>query len=279
MLRFSAQTGVFSIDDQGGYQSRNYSTTHLITDALRLARPNLLNSFSIGVITDDFLPAADRSTRCLAYCRTAEQDNVTAIPDHLFWSWPETGIDDYESTIDQTLAHSAKSPTDDRLFWIGNQATHVSRRRFLELTHGDSRVCAQSMDWSPPSSQGPTGTPLKPTGGFTSLPGHCEYRFLIDLQGRGYSGRLKILLFSGRPLLVPDRIWREYFFDDLKPFEHYIPVREDLSDLFSQLDWALAHPAECDAIAQRAQHYAQSHLRRIHAVQYLAKILIECSNS
>ena len=88
---------------------------------------------------------------------------------------------------------------------------------------------------------------------FVSLAGHCRYRYLIDLEGAGYSGWLKLLLFAGRPLFIQTRWRREFFFDGLVPFKHYIPVKQDLSDLSSQIDLAEANPELAAAIAREGQ--------------------------
>ena len=43
-----------------------------------------------------------------------------------------------------------------------------------------------------------------------------KYSILIDIEGNGYSGRLKHLLWSHRPILLVDRPHKEYFFEFLK---------------------------------------------------------------
>ena len=43
----------------------------------------------------------------------------------------------------------------------------------------------------------------------------------------------------------------------LRPFEHYIPVQQDLSDLKQQYDWAEAHPILAQQIATNALQVCQ----------------------
>lgn len=52
--------------------------------------------------------------------------------------------------------------------------------------------------------------------------------------------------------------FRQWYYDRLQPFEHYIPVAADLSDWFEKLEWAHAHPAECEEIARAGQELANS---------------------
>ena len=42
------------------------------------------------------------------------------------------------------------------------------------------------------------------------------------------------------------------FYDRLVPWVHYVPVKEDLSDLKKQLDWAEAHPKHAKKISKAA---------------------------
>jgi hypothetical protein len=91
---------------------------------------------------------------------------------------------------------------------------------------------------------------------YLSLPDLIKYRYLIDIGGNGYSGRLKFLLFSKRPLLIVERNYIEYFQDELVPFEHYIPVKMDLSDLIEKVYWIKNNPIKSFEIANNAFNYA-----------------------
>ena len=54
----------------------------------------------------------------------------------------------------------------------------------------------------------------------------CEqvgrWGLLLDVEGNGWSARLKVLLHSGRPVLVADRPWREFWFPEFVAWEHYV---------------------------------------------------------
>ncbi|KAJ7336327.1 hypothetical protein DFH08DRAFT_965208 [Mycena albidolilacea] len=66
-------------------------------------------------------------------------------------------------------------------------------------------------------------------------------KYLFDVDGNSFSGRYLGLLRSG--LLV-----FKYFNDWLRPFEHYIPVLPDLSDLVKKLEWVVAHEDQARAV-------------------------------
>jgi hypothetical protein len=101
----------------------------------------------------------------------------------------------------------------------------------------------------------------------------ARYRYFIDIEGGGYSGRLKLLLHSGRVVLLQDCPWREYFLSDLEPFRHFVPLKRDLSDLVERLQWLRAHPERDVEIASEAKMYAGRHLTRRAAVSIWARRL------
>ncbi len=100
-------------------------------------------------------------------------------------------------------------------------------------------------------------------GGYVSLPQLVrKYEFVLDIEGIGYSGRLKYLLFSNRCLFYVERTWVEFFNYQLIAYVHYIPVKTDLSNLKSQFEWAMANPKITKQIALNALTFAKKHLQR-----------------
>jgi glycosyltransferase involved in cell wall biosynthesis len=82
------------------------------------------------------------------------------------------------------------------------------------------------------------------------------YKYLVDIGGIGFSGRLPYLLFSNRPLLLIDRDYVQYFYNDLEPYVHYVPVKQDLSDFIEKVRWMRNNEDKCKEIALNAQNFA-----------------------
>jgi hypothetical protein len=273
VFSFDSRTREIGIQDRGGYETRNVSTANLLLEAAHAVRKKLRKTFSVDIFTGDQI--VDPPSRPhFAYCAAIDQPHTVLIPDFVFCGWPEVGVDDYEATRHAILQAARRKPEDPRLFWIGNPKTHAIRERFLELAANDGRIHAGGLRWSS-SGTIPGSRRLQSEGAaFVSLADHCRYRYLIDLGGVTYSARLKLLLFAGRPLFIQTRRWREFFFGGLVPFEHYVPVKEDLSDLSSQIDWAEANPQSAAAIARQGQEFAIDHLCRRHAIERLSECLL-----
>ena len=58
-----------------------------------------------------------------------------------------------------------------------------------------------------------------------------------------------------------------------QPWQHYIPVKKDLSDLLKRARWVSENPSESAAIAARAQRLASRYLSRQAAIAFLAREL------
>ncbi|HEX3724591.1 MAG TPA: glycosyl transferase family 90 [Pirellulales bacterium] len=274
VLHFTRRGCRYRIDDRGGYESRNAATIHLLVEALEHSKRELARNFRLPIYTDDFV-ARPPGVRHFAYCTDGAQPTTIAIPDFLFWGWPQVGVPDYEHMVESLTRAGQREPEDSRLFWIGNPQTHPTRGRFLELAQSDPRILATGVTWIHGRQATTDGRMATVDNQYATLEDHCRYRYLIDLQGRGFSARVKLLLFTGRPLFLQARRWQEFYYVDLKPWEHYIPVAEDLSDLSARIDWADSHPAEARAIADNARQFALTHLRRRHAIDFLARRLVE----
>jgi len=103
----------------------------------------------------------------------------------------------------------------------------------------------------------------------------AEYRYMADVEGFGYSGRLKILLHAARVLLMVERPYREYFYGDMEPFRHYVPVARDSSDFLERIDWLRSNLVRETEIVREAQHFARTALTRKAAIEKWAELLDE----
>ncbi|KAJ7096843.1 glycosyl transferase family 90-domain-containing protein, partial [Mycena epipterygia] len=101
-----------------------------------------------------------------------------------------------------------------------------------------------------------------------------RYKYVIDVDGTTFSGRFLGLLRSGS-LVFKSTLFEEYFNDWLRPFEHYVPVKADLSDLVQQITWANEHPDEARLIQQRGMEMARRVLTDDQNDCYFSAVLLE----
>eukprot|EP00397_Hematodinium_sp_SG-2012_P054142 GEMP01065093.1.p1 GENE.GEMP01065093.1~~GEMP01065093.1.p1 ORF type:complete len:278 (+),score=45.52 GEMP01065093.1:299-1132(+) len=82
------------------------------------------------------------------------------------------------------------------------------------------------------------------------------YRYAIHIDGSATSDRLYWMLKSKSLVFIQETPLKVWAHRGLLPYHHYVPVREDLSDLVDKIQWAEAHPLEAAAIVEAADEFA-----------------------
>lgn len=242
------KNGILDYKDMGGYETRNISTFECIKEADKIYN---FNDFEITIHTGDGDQCKNTD---YSYSKLTMNK---LVPDFNFDSWPQVGIDDYTSTVKELEIVGQTPAILLKIGWIGNINTNLMRKKLWGYGRVDPRLDIINMTWSSSST-----IKLNATA-FLSMPELIKtYSFLIDIEGYGYSGRLKFLLWSNRPVLLVDRPYKEYFFKHLKEWEHYIPVKRDLSDLTEKVNWCFDNPEKAAEIATNALEFSKQHLTR-----------------
>ncbi|KAJ7277520.1 hypothetical protein C8J57DRAFT_1582126 [Mycena rebaudengoi] len=70
------------------------------------------------------------------------------------------------------------------------------------------------------------------------------YEYVFDVDGNGFSGWYLARMRSSGGLVFKSTVFNEYFDAWLRPYEHYIPVLPDLSDLVDKVLWARKNEGE-----------------------------------
>ena len=109
---------------------------------------------------------------------------------------------------------------------------------------------------------------------FASIADHLQYKYLPVLDGwmctyPGYQWRL----LSGSVPFKQESDEMQYYYPQLKPFVHYVPIKNDMSDLIEKVKWAIQHDSECKTIAQNARSFALENLMPDDIYAYLYRVL------
>ena len=201
------------------------------------------------------------------YSTSSHIPNSKVIPCPFFHGWKEANIEDYSTECLKITKQSHIPYIHSKMLWVG-RLTCQARKDFIKNYSSHSKIKTSYLpeDWG--------HIPKLPTD-YVSLSDHCKYKYLIDIEGMGYSARSKFFLHSRRPLFYQKRRWNEYWFWDLKEYKHYIPVANNLSDLSEKIEWAEANPDKCKEIADNAADFAANNLRKKDAIKRLRDILYE----
>ncbi|XP_071759135.2 protein O-glucosyltransferase 1 [Centroberyx gerrardi] len=106
---------------------------------------------------------------------------------------------------------------------------------------------------------------------------HCKYKYLFNFRGVAASFRLKHLFLCGSLVFHVGEEWQEFFYPQLKPWVHYIPVQQDLSDVRELLQFVKENDAIAQEIASRGQKFILDHLRMEDVSCYWERLLTEFS--
>lgn len=243
--------GKLIFTDNGGYESRNPSTIWCIRQADAVYKwPDFKE---LKIVTNDH----EKSDEEYTYSKQNSFNRM--IPDFTFHAWPETGLKDYNTFINDIASAGLQPAAKNCVGWIGNPNTNFRRKILWQIgqAHPDMFDII-AMGWA----GGLNGQQLN-SSKYISTPDLVKtYSVLIDIEGTGFSARLKHLLWSHRPVLLVDRPHKEYFYPFLKKWVHYIPIKRDLSDLVELTRWTLENYKKACIIAQNAYEFSQKYLTR-----------------
>lgn len=110
-----------------------------------------------------------------------------------------------------------------------------------------------------------------------SLQEQSRYKYILTLEGHVAAYRLSYELSSRSVVLLAGSQWQMWYYPFLKAYEHYVPVKEDLSDLLSQIEWCKANDAKCEQIARNARAFYSKYLGTKGILDFLQKELWELS--
>lgn len=71
-----------------------------------------------------------------------------------------------------------------------------------------------------------------------------QHKYQINIDGTVAAYRFPYLLAGDALVLKQDSSYYEHFYSELKPKQHYLPFKQDLSDLLEKIQWAKDNNAE-----------------------------------
>ena len=169
----------------------------------------------------------------------------------------------FEEAPDKCCEVAKETWTDRRIGWRGTIASS-DERRWLQIIaeHHPDILCIDD----PSLLQKKVYTPM------TEL---SKYKYTLDIRGYGWTDRVKILLQLGRPVFLIDRPFQEWYFDRLVPMKHFIPVKEDLSDLIEKYEYMENHPDVYDDMIKAMAEFVEKYFAPENILGYLKEIVLK----
>jgi len=108
-----------------------------------------------------------------------------------------------------------------------------------------------------------------------------KHKYVIDVDGNGWSGRFKRLMTSNS-LVFKSTLYPEWFSDRVAPWVHYVPIQLDLSDLHDALFFFRgdahgtgSHEYLARKIATTGRQWSKQFWRKEDLVSYFFRLTLE----
>lgn len=107
---------------------------------------------------------------------------------------------------------------------------------------------------------------------------HLKYKYLVDVDGNSCTyERYFWLLLSNSLVLKQTTPNIQWYYAGLKPYVHYLPLEDDLSDLTEKVQWASSHDVESKRIAENATKFVLENLSTEDVFLYMYHLIKEYS--
>ena len=108
-----------------------------------------------------------------------------------------------------------------------------------------------------------------------------SHKYIIHIDGHVAAYRLSKELSFGSVILKVESLYdyQLWFTSLLKPWIHYIPIKQDLSDLAEMITWCKKNDTKCKSIAENAMAFYQKYINQDYVLDYLETNLNTISTS
>ncbi|XP_076579769.1 protein O-glucosyltransferase 1 isoform X1 [Chaetodon auriga] len=220
-----------------------------------------------------------------SFSKTADYQDIM-YPAWTFWEggpavWPiyPTGLGRWDLMRDDLQKSAAQWPwkkKESRGFFRGSRTSPERDPLILLSREAPDLVDAEytkNQAWK--SEKDTLG---RPPAKEIPLVDHCKYKYLFNFRGVAASFRFKHLFLCGSLVFHVGDEWQEFFYPQLKPWVHYIPVKQDLSDVRELLQFVKENDAVAQEISTRGKEFILDHLRMQDVSCYWERLLTEFSH-
>lgn len=143
----------------------------------------------------------------------------------------------------------------------------------LSKPEGATTIDTKSIKYDPVHGLGLMNTGINYKSSFLSMKDQSKYKYIIHVDGNVNAYRLLSTMTTGSLILRVMSQYTSWVDHMIKHKVHYIPIKEDLSDLLHVINWCKNNDDECQRIAQNGLEFARSVLTRDFIQNYMQSIL------
>ncbi|KAH7114504.1 DUF821 domain-containing protein [Dendryphion nanum] len=232
-----------------GYdQERALAVLHSLDRAVT-SSPEPIPNVEFGFSVSDIADKSHSHHTIWALSRLVKDEKTWLMPDFGYWSWPLELVGGYEE-IRAEISEN-EPPWGNKvakLLWRGSAKTNSVRADLLRVSKGKIWADVHDVQWKNRTDVGEEESPV-------AIPEHCDYQFLIQTEGRSYSGRGKYLLNCRSVVFIHKQEWIEphhALLVSFGPDQNFVEVERNFSDLEVKVEELLKDPDRASKIAENS---------------------------
>jgi len=106
---------------------------------------------------------------------------------------------------------------------------------------------------------------------FTTISEQIKYKYILDIDGWSNTWDATVWkLYSGSVLLKVKSLWKQWYYDELVEWEHYVPINNDFSDLNEKIDWCINNDDKCKQIIIKAKDFVDNKLNNLYVIKKIS---------
>lgn len=97
-----------------------------------------------------------------------------------------------------------------------------------------------------------------------------KYKYILDVDGYTNSWEGTVWkLYSGSVVIKQKSIWKQWYYDELKEWVHYVPINNDFSNLEIIINWCIDNDTICKQIAENSRKFVKEKLNNKYVLNYI----------
>ena len=166
------------------------------------------------------------------------------------WNW--------ERKVNLAFFRGSRTSSErDPLIWLSREKPHLVKADYTK-----------NQAWKSPKD-----TLDQAPAEIITLEDHCQYKYLFNFRGVAASFRLRHLFLCESLVFHVGEEWTEFFYSELIPWYHYIPVSVSLNEVEELLVFAKENDDIVRRIAENGRLFIENHLRMEDVFDYWRTLL------
>jgi len=194
--------------------------------------------------------------------------NINVIPNFSFYNWNDAKSSDFFETKKDILKHNILwSDKENKILWSGLNSSKIREKMDTIKSSEIEYYYNLIQDYNSVHT-------------YVDLKDHSKYKYLLDMEGIGYSGRFPYLALTGSCIIILENNNNDYkyYYDDLfKENIHYLKIHYNDDDNIIDINNKIINKiklSKCEEIGKKCQSIATEVFSKENVLLYFKEMLV-----